>query len=57
MKEKALEILKKFEDNGYDAYIVGGYVRDLLLQNVWKHFFLGRTICIAGCNRFCFISE
>ena len=32
MKEKALEILKKFEDNGYDAYIVGGYVRDTLLN-------------------------
>lgn len=32
MKEKALEILKKFENNGYDAYIVGGYVRDTLLN-------------------------
>lgn len=31
MEEKALEILKKFNDNGYDAYIVGGYVRDIVL--------------------------
>lgn len=31
MEEKALEILKKFNDNGYDAYIVGGYVRDTVL--------------------------
>lgn len=31
MEEKALEILKRFNDNGYDAYIVGGYVRDVVL--------------------------
>ena len=31
MKEKALEILKIFEENGYIAYIVGGFVRDLLI--------------------------
>lgn len=32
MEEKALEILKILEDNGYVAYIVGGYVRDVLLE-------------------------
>lgn len=31
MENKALEILKKFNDNNYSAYIVGGYVRDKLL--------------------------
>ena len=31
MKEKALEILKIFEEHGYIAYIVGGYVRDTLI--------------------------
>lgn len=31
MKEKALEVLKKFEEKGYIAYIVGGYVRDYLI--------------------------
>ena len=32
MKEKALEVLKIFEDNGYIAYIVGGFVRDNLIE-------------------------
>lgn len=32
MEEKALEVLKIFNDNGYDAYVVGGFVRDLLLN-------------------------
>lgn len=32
MKEKALEVLKKLNDNGYESYIVGGYVRDILLK-------------------------
>ena len=31
MKEKAFEVLKIFENNGYIAYIVGGYVRDYLI--------------------------
>lgn len=31
MKEKALEVLKIFESHGYEAYIVGGYVRDTLI--------------------------
>ena len=31
MIELGLEILNKFYDNGYQAYIVGGYVRDSLL--------------------------
>ena len=31
MLEQALKILKKIEDNGYSAYIVGGFVRDYLL--------------------------
>lgn len=29
--EKALELLKMFEENGYEAYIVGGFVRDHIL--------------------------
>lgn len=32
MYEKALEILKIFYNNHYDAYIVGGFVRDKLLN-------------------------
>lgn len=32
MKEKALEVLNKFNEMGYSAYIVGGYVRDTLLD-------------------------
>jgi len=32
MLEKALEVLKILENNGYSAYIVGGYVRDSLLN-------------------------
>ena len=31
MYKKALEVLNKFYDNGYLAYIVGGYPRDTLL--------------------------
>ena len=31
MREKALEVLKIFEEHGYEAYIVGGYVRDYLI--------------------------
>lgn len=31
MNKVAKDILKKLNDNGYEAYIVGGYVRDLLL--------------------------
>ena len=31
MEKYALEILNIFEENGYSAYIVGGYVRDKLL--------------------------
>ena len=31
MKEKALEVLKIFENNGFQAYIVGGFVRDYIL--------------------------
>ena len=32
MYKRALEVLKIFEDNGYLAYIVGGYVRDFCLN-------------------------
>ena len=32
MKEIALNILKKLEKNGYQAYIVGGFVRDYILS-------------------------
>lgn len=31
MLEKALELLKIFYDNGYEAYLVGGFVRDYIL--------------------------
>ena len=31
MLEEALKLLKEFNDNGYKAYIVGGYVRDHIL--------------------------
>lgn len=31
MLDKALKFLKKIEDNGFEAYIVGGFVRDYLL--------------------------
>ncbi|MBE6157835.1 MAG: CCA tRNA nucleotidyltransferase [Firmicutes bacterium] len=31
MLEEALKLLKEFKDNGYKAYIVGGYVRDHIL--------------------------
>ncbi len=31
MKDLAIEFLNKIEDNGYKAYVVGGYVRDYLL--------------------------
>lgn len=30
--EKALELLNVFEENGYEAYIVGGFVRDYVLK-------------------------
>lgn len=32
MLETALKFIKKIEENGYSAYIVGGFVRDFLLQ-------------------------
>ncbi len=32
MLEKALELLKVLESNGYEAYLVGGFVRDLLIN-------------------------
>lgn len=32
MEEKAREVLKILNDNNYEAYVVGGYVRDLLLN-------------------------
>ena len=31
MKEKAIEFINIIENNGYKAYIVGGFVRDYLL--------------------------
>ena len=31
MLDNALKLLKEINDNGYVAYIVGGYVRDYLL--------------------------
>jgi len=32
MREKAIELLKKINEAGYNAYIVGGYPRDLYLK-------------------------
>lgn len=32
MLDKALEVLKIFNQNGYEAYVVGGFVRDRLLN-------------------------
>lgn len=32
MLEKAIELLKIFEDNNYEAYLVGGFVRDYILK-------------------------
>lgn len=34
MLEKALEVLKKMEKHGYEAYIVGGFVRDYCLGEI-----------------------
>ncbi len=38
MLQKALEVLKIIEDNGYEAYLVGGYVRDYILGIESKDF-------------------
>ncbi len=38
MEEKIYEILKKLNDNGYKAYIVGGFVRDYLLNKKTKTY-------------------
>ena len=32
MDKEIKKILKKIESNGYEAYIVGGYVRDFILH-------------------------
>ena len=32
MKEKAIELLNIFYENGYEAYVVGGFVRDMLID-------------------------
>lgn len=32
MKEKALEVLKILYEHGYESYVVGGYVRDIVLK-------------------------
>lgn len=34
MLEKALELLEIFDENGYEAYLVGGFVRDYVLGRV-----------------------
>lgn len=31
LKDKIIELLNIFYDNGYEAYVVGGYVRDLIM--------------------------
>lgn len=31
--KSVLEILKKLEENNFEAYVVGGCVRDLLMEN------------------------
>jgi len=35
---KALDVVQKLQDEGYQAYLVGGCVRDLLLENKPKDF-------------------
>lgn len=32
MLDKAIEVLEKLEENGFTAYIVGGFVRDYLIK-------------------------
>ena len=34
MFESAIEVLKKVEERGFKAYIVGGYVRDMYLSRI-----------------------
>ena len=36
MLKKALKVLSQIEENGYSAYIVGGFVRDYTLGIVSK---------------------
>lgn len=36
MLKKALEVLKKIEDAGFEAFIVGGFVRDYYMGNISK---------------------
>ena len=43
----ALKIIKKLQDNGFSAYIVGGTVRDILLANSDKHITSSNDIDIA----------
>ena len=31
LKEKAMELLNIFYENGYEAYVVGGFVRNMIL--------------------------
>ena len=38
MFEKSIEILRKIEENGFEAYLVGGCVRDLLMFKEPKDF-------------------
>lgn len=38
MFEKSIEILRKIEENGFEAYLVGGCVRDLLMAKEPKDF-------------------
>ena len=33
MKDIALKLINKITDAGFDAYIVGGFVRDHILKN------------------------
>ena len=47
----SLEIIKKLQDNGFSAYIVGGTVRDMLFEKPGKSINSGNDIDIATSAR------
>lgn len=47
LESNAIEIVKKLRENGYKAYIVGGYARDLAMSRIHKVDFLPHDVDIA----------
>lgn len=47
LENNAIGIIKKLKENGYEAYIVGGYARDLAMSKIHKTNFIPRDIDIA----------